>query len=102
LIDWNNYEANMPYFQTRFRRSVDFPDLVGFVKAPRSLRVRKNRHVIDAIYTWKMPPQDPLRERLAKHYERVSSRFGGELWQRPADGGGMESPPTRPPRRKKG
>jgi hypothetical protein len=101
LIDWNNYEAKLPYFQTRFRPSLAFPDLVGVIKTPGSLRVRKNRDLIDAVYTWKMPLQEPLRERLAKHYERVSNRFGGELWQRPADGRGVESAPTRPPRRKK-
>jgi hypothetical protein len=43
-----------------------------------------------------MPLQEPLRERLAKHYERVANRFGGELWQRPADGRGAESARGRP------
>lgn len=83
LIDWNNYEAKLRYFQTRFRPSIALPDLAGVVKTPGSLRVRKNRDLIDAVYIWKMPPHEPLRERLAKHYERVASRFGGELWVRP-------------------
>ncbi len=82
LIDWNNYEAKLPYFQTRFRRSVAFPDLTGILRAPGSLRVRVNRDLIDAVYTWKMPLRDPLRERLGRHYERIASRSGGELWQR--------------------
>jgi hypothetical protein len=90
LIDWNNYEAKLSYFQTRFRPSVVLPDLAGILPNPGSLRVRANRDLIDAVYTWKMPPNDSLRERLARHYERVASRFGGELWQR------IESPHARP------
>jgi hypothetical protein len=95
LIDWNNYEAKLPYFQTRFRRSVTFPDLTGILRTPGSLRVRANRDLIDAVYTWKMPPRDPLRERLGRHYERVASRFGGELWQRIESPHGQRGQPGR-------
>jgi hypothetical protein len=94
LIDWNNYEAKLPYFQTRFRPSVVIPDLAGILRTPGSLRVRANRDLIDAVYTWKMPPGDSLRERLGRHYERIASRFGGELWQRRV----IESPHGRPGR----
>ena len=94
LIDWDNYEARLTYFQTRYRGSVVYPKLIGVVKEPRTLRVRINRDLIDAIYTWRMPPRSPLRQRLRKDYARVAKQFGGELWQRREDGG--EPPPAGP------
>ena len=68
-------------FPTPFRRSVTFPDLTGIVSSPVPCACRRTCIYVDAVYTWKMPPRDPLRERLGRHYERIASRSGGELWQ---------------------
>jgi hypothetical protein len=83
LIDWDNYEAKTSFFPSRFRGSVVFPRLAGTVKDPGSLRVKINEDLVDAFYTWRMPPRVPLRKRLKKSYERDASPFGGELWLRP-------------------
>jgi hypothetical protein len=82
LIDWDNYEAKLPYFQTHFRAGVVFPELPGGVLAPDSLRLKLSRDLLDAIFTWQMPPDAPLRSRLTRHYERVATGSGGELWER--------------------
>jgi hypothetical protein len=82
LIDWDNYEAKEPHFSTRFRKSVVFPYLPGILLDPGSYRVRVNRDSIDAIYTWQMPPDAPLRTRLRRSYRLTSRVGGGELWQR--------------------
>ncbi len=87
LIDWDNYEAKTSFFPTRFRRSVVFPDLRGAVLAPRTFRVMVNRKLIDAFYTWQMPPRAPLRKRIRKSYVRNANRAGGELWVRREDAG---------------
>ncbi len=85
LIDWDNYEAKTSFFPTHFRSSVVFPDLKGFVLAPRTFRVQVNRKLIDAFYTWQMPPRAPLRKRMRKSYVRVGNRPGAELWVRRED-----------------
>jgi hypothetical protein len=99
LIDWDNYEAKLPYFQTRFRGSVALPDLAGVLHAPGSAHVKANLHAVDAVYTWRMPPGTLLRNRLKRSYDRVSQRFGGELYEIRRDGPGIESPHARPSRR---
>jgi hypothetical protein len=81
LIDWDNYEAKFSFFPIRFRESVEFPDIAGVVMAPGSLRAKVNRGRIDTVYTWRMPPDTPLRERLRRNYELTSRRDGGELWE---------------------
>jgi hypothetical protein len=82
LIDWDNYEAKTAFFPTRFRDSVVFPRLAPLAKGPQALRVKTNQHLVDAVYTWQMPPRAPLRNRLRKGYERVAQQGGGELWLR--------------------
>jgi hypothetical protein len=79
LVDWNNYEAKMPYFPVRFRPDVKFPEIDGVEFSPGDLRVRVNRPRVDAIYTWQMPEDEPLRGRLARDYEEVGERYGGML-----------------------
>jgi hypothetical protein len=82
LIDWDNYEAKHAFFPTLFRGSVVFPRLEPILRSPHTLRVMANRKHIDAVYTWKMPPRAPLRNRLRKSYQRVTRQGGGELWLR--------------------
>jgi hypothetical protein len=82
LIDWDNYEAKMPFFPTRFHPSVQHPQLGRIMQEPASLRVLTNRDLIDSVYTWQMPPDSSLRRRLRRSYRRIAHQFGGELWQR--------------------
>ncbi len=81
LIDWDNYEAKVSFFPTRFRSSVAFPDVQGVFTAPRTFKVQRNLDRIDAVYTWKMPADVSLRNRLNRDYTLVSERFGGELYE---------------------
>jgi hypothetical protein len=82
LIDWNNYEATLTYFPVRFRPDVRFPQLEGVEFDPGTLRVRVNRPRIDSVYTWRMPEGERLRLRLARDYDEVAQRDGGELYER--------------------
>ncbi|MEA2603548.1 MAG: hypothetical protein QOF89_4540 [Acidobacteriota bacterium] len=82
LIDWDNYEARMTYFPIHFRDGVSLPQLTEVLYEPGGLRVRVNRETIDAIYTWQMPADAPLRRRLQRDYVKVSEKYGGELHQR--------------------
>jgi hypothetical protein len=86
LIDWDNYEAKYPFFPTRFRSSVVFPEMKKAVMYPQMLPIKANVDRIDAIYTWKMPPDVLMRRRLRWRYELVSRRFSGELWERQRNG----------------
>jgi hypothetical protein len=81
LIDWDNYEAQTSLFPTHFR-NPDRPALPGGVLAPDSFLPQAGRDLVDAVYTWQMPPQAPLRRSLRRSYKRVAKRFGGELWMR--------------------
>ncbi len=101
LIDWDNYEAKVSFFPTRFRSSVVFPDLGGAVLVPHSYRIKPNLDRVDALYTWQMPPGQILRRRLKRNYERVSERFGGELYEIQRDGPGIESLHDRPSGRRR-
>ncbi|HEX9944767.1 MAG TPA: hypothetical protein VGG03_22385 [Thermoanaerobaculia bacterium] len=82
LIDWDNYEAKTSFFPTRFRDSAAFPDIPGILTDPGSLRVKLNRDRIDAVYTWGMPPDQPLARRLGKHYELTSWTGEGALYEK--------------------
>ncbi|HEV8581067.1 MAG TPA: hypothetical protein VGX68_18530 [Thermoanaerobaculia bacterium] len=80
LIDWDNYEAKVSFFPTHFRKTA-YPVLPGGVLAPDSFRPKLSRDLVDAVYTWRMPPEAPLRGRLRKRFAIVSEGFGGELWE---------------------
>src|SRR4030095_4374968 len=71
LIDWDNYEAKVSFFPTHFRTTA-FPQLPGGVLAPDSFRPKLSSDLVDAVYTWQMPPDSPLRSRLARRYEVVA------------------------------
>ena len=97
LVDWDNYEAKMGFFPTRFRSSVEPPRITRQRRASAERLVARHRDVLDAVYTWRMPPGHPERDALRRHYRRVSGEpGGGELWlrrrrpwypRRPAPGG---------------
>ena len=82
LIDWDNYEARLTYFPVRFREGIPQPRLTEVLYDPGELLVRVNRGTIDAVYTWQMPPDAPLRQRLQRDYRKVAELHGGELFQR--------------------
>lgn len=83
LIDWDNYEAKFPYFPVQFQPGVRFPELKGVLRSAAHLRVRENRHRIDAYYLWGMPPGDLLETRLRRSYYRLVAKTGdGVLYER--------------------
>jgi hypothetical protein len=94
LIDWDNYEARHAFFPTRFRSTVVFPHLPRALGLPPRLHVVPNWHLIDAVYTWKMPDETVQRRTLHRWYRRVSRHeAGGELWVK------RRSPRAEPARR---
>ena len=82
LIDWDNYAAKTSFFPVRFRSGVRFPAMDGLDARPGDLQVRANRAEVDAVYTWQMPEGQPLQWRLRRDYNRVTTRGGGELYER--------------------
>ncbi|HEX6900513.1 MAG TPA: hypothetical protein VF789_12390 [Thermoanaerobaculia bacterium] len=81
LIDWENYEAKVPFFPVRFRESVVFPDTPGIAFAPNLYRPRFNRGLVDTVYVWKMPGGMGLDQRLRRYYRLVSDENGGALYE---------------------
>lgn len=81
LIDWDNYEAKVPFFPVRFRSSVTHPAIGGIALAPQGFRPRFNRGMIDTIYVWKMPATSGLDQRLRRYYKLVSDQNGGALYE---------------------
>jgi hypothetical protein len=81
LIDWDNYQASYSFFPVRFRSTLRRPEIWRTYIDPNTFRVRKNLDLIDAVYTWGMPPGHPLERRLQLHYRLVSEKDGGALWE---------------------
>jgi hypothetical protein len=82
LIDWDNYEAALPYFPTQFADGVPWPPIQDLEGRPGHLRVRQWRNRADYVYTWRMRPQYPLQGRLERFYQPVAESNGGVLWKR--------------------
>ena len=105
LVDWDNYEAKARFFPTRFRGSIEPPRITRQRRASAERLVARHRAVLDAVYTWRMPPGHPERVALRRHYRRVSGEpGGGELWvrrrrpwypRRPAQGGPAQGGPAQ-------
>ena len=81
LIDWDNYEAKVPFFPVRFRDSVRQPFIPGIAIHPQVYRPRFNRGMVDQIYVWKMPGKSGLDSRLRRYYRLVSEQNGGALYE---------------------
>jgi hypothetical protein len=82
LVDWDNHEATIGYFPTSFRRSAPPPPIGKIEHHPDSLHLKTWKDRADYVYTWHMPPADPLAKRLDDFYELISSGNGGALWER--------------------
>ncbi|HET9208794.1 MAG TPA: hypothetical protein VFR03_00265 [Thermoanaerobaculia bacterium] len=82
LIDWDNYEAVLPYFPLQLADTVPWPPVQDIEARPGHLRVRQWRNRADYIYTWRMRPQQPLQGRLERFYRPVAETNGGVLWKR--------------------
>ena len=102
LVDWDDYEAKHDHFPVRFRPTVTLPELGQMLSFPPNLAVRDNRRLIDAVYTWKMPPQQRVRTALSRWYEPVVASPGAEIWVRRDFVESLEEPepPPRPARRR--
>jgi hypothetical protein len=82
LIDWDNYEATMTYFSTRFRKSAPPPDIWQIEGTPERVVPGQWRQRADYIYVWRMPPDLPLARRLPRAYRLVLDTGDGQLWER--------------------
>ena len=51
---------------------------------------RPNRELVDALYVWQMPPENPLDARLRRFYTLTREAGGGLLFER-----GIERQPPR-------
>ena len=105
LVDWDDYQAKETFFPVRFRSSVTLPDLGEMLRMPPNLRVKGNRDLIDAVYTWKMPADSRVRRALSRWYRPIAAAPGAEVWVRrgahDADGEGEPPRPARRPRRRR-
>jgi hypothetical protein len=81
-VDWDNYESKVPFFPVMFRADVKFPDIPGVLWDPGSYQVRPNRELVDALYLWRMPPENPLGVRLRRPYQLTVEVSGGQLFER--------------------
>jgi hypothetical protein len=82
LVYLDNYEAKRNYFPVRYRRTAKIPRMGLASRLASRYQVAPNRALVDAIYTWKMPAEEPLRRELRTWYRRAARSGGGELWLR--------------------
>jgi hypothetical protein len=85
LIDWDNYEATYPFFPTAFRASAPPPPITDIEARPGHLRVAVWSHRTDYVYTWQIPPEQPVVQRLGRFFEPSASTRSGVLWTRRPD-----------------
>jgi hypothetical protein len=85
LIDWDNYEATWPFFPTAFRASAPPPPIVDIEARPGRLRARAWSRRADYVYTWRIPPEQPVVQRLERFFEPVATTEGGVLWKKRPD-----------------
>ena len=76
LIDWDNYEATWPFFPTEFRASAPPPPIVDIESRPGHLRARAWSRRTDYVYTWRIPPEQPVVQRLARFFDPVGHGEG--------------------------
>ena len=81
LVDWDNYEAAVDFFPTAFRASAPPPPIVDIEARPGHLRVRAWSRRTDYVYTWRIPPGQPVVQRLARFFDPVATTGGGVLWK---------------------
>jgi hypothetical protein len=81
LIDWDNYEATYPFFPTEFRASAPPPPIVDVESRPGHLRAAVWSRRADYIYTWQIPPEQPVVQRLMRYFEPIAETKGGVLWK---------------------
>ncbi|HEX4496592.1 MAG TPA: hypothetical protein VIE43_13050 [Thermoanaerobaculia bacterium] len=86
LVDWDNYEATYPFFPTEFRASAPPPPITDIEGRPGHLRVAVWSRRTDYVYTWQIPPEQPIVQRLQRYFQSSvqpsSGTHGGVLWTR--------------------
>lgn len=80
LVNWDNYEAAVDFFPTRFRVSTPPPPLWRRGADPETL-VASWQGRVDYVYTWGLPFGDPLAQSLGRHFARIYDQDGGVLWE---------------------
>lgn len=82
LVDWGNYEATVDFFPVYFRADAPPPPIWLIETEPAQLQVKPWRRRTDYIYTWGLPPGQPLERRLERSFVRVSDKNSGVLWEK--------------------
>jgi len=78
LVDWDNYEAQTDLFPVRFRPWAVRPTRLGVENDPLHLQVHELRSRVDYIYCWRMPPDAPVADGLARQCTLVAA---GDQWR---------------------
>ena len=83
-IEWDNYEANTNYFPVRFKPELNGirPDLGVIEGRPRDLDVHRHVDLVDFIYTWSMPTDSPVQQRIETDYKLVFAQKRTRIYQR--------------------
>lgn len=82
LVNLGNYEAGMGFFPVAFDKNLRRPTIFEIEAAPGNFDVATWAHLVDLIYTWKMPPGAPIEARLAEHYDLIADQGDGRVYRR--------------------
>jgi hypothetical protein len=104
VLNFNNYEGNIPEFPVNF-------DYAGFrpypwdLRPPEKYRVKKFAPAVDYVVTWELPNGKPVAKKLRKFYKRVHAQSRLRVFKvkkkykkprpkapKPARAGGAEAP----------
>lgn len=77
LVEWDNYQAATGYFPIRFRRDVERPEIYTMEAHPDKVGVGAYRQWADCVFTWKLPPDSALVEKLLRFYQPVAGEESG-------------------------
>jgi hypothetical protein len=81
LVDWDNYEAALTFFPTAFRAGAPPPPIADIESRPGRLHVADWSLRADYVYTWRVPPEQPISRRLERFFEPAATTEGGVLWK---------------------
>jgi hypothetical protein len=82
LVYLDNFEARRGYFPVRYRAGARLPRMALASRSPSHYQVARNWPLVEAIYTWRMPPGAPLRRQIVAWYRPAARSGDGELWLR--------------------
>lgn len=82
LVHLGNYEAGLPFFPVQFRNDVERPSIFSLETDPGGYDVARWAPIVDYVYSWKMPADAPVAQKLAEQYDLVASEGEARLYRR--------------------